>query len=161
MVEFKKASHAVVYKYSVINIFQLNYDARLKSWYDLRTSLADSNIQTICVEVDKWWQQAPLVNHYLHPIDVPTWPGPWELIYDNNYCQLARGLGMIYTLLLLGVDDIDFRLGTDDNNEDVALVLVDNAKYVMNYWPDTVLNNNLQEFKFTDTLYIQELKKKI
>jgi len=144
-----------------MNVFQLNYDTRLKSWYDLRTSLVEADTQTKCIEVDKWWQRAPLVTHYLHPIDLPVWPGPWDLLNDNEYCQIARGLGMIYTLLLLGVDDIDFRLGTDDNNEDVALVLVDNAKYVMNYWPDTVLNNNLQEFKFTDTLYIQELKKKI
>jgi hypothetical protein len=83
------------------------------------------------------------------------------LLNDNEYCQLARGLGMIYTLLLLGVDNIDFCLGTDDNSEDVALVLVDSAKYVMNYWPDMVVNINLQEFKFTDTLDLQELKKKI
>lgn len=146
---------------SVINVFQLNYDARLKSWYELRTSLVEADIQTKCVEIDKWWQRAPLVNHYLHPIDVPVWPGPWDLLNDNNYCQIARGLGMIYTLLLLGITDIDFRLGTDDNSEDVALVLVDNAKYVMNYWPDMVVNNNLKEFKFTDTLDIEELKKKI
>ena len=146
---------------SVMNVFQLNYDTRLKSWYDLRTSLVEADTQTKCIEVDKWWQRAPLVTHYLHPIDLHVWPGPWDLLNDNEYCQLARGLGMIYTLLLLGVDNIDFCLGTDDNSEDVALVLVDNAKYVMNYWPDMVVNINLQEFKFTDTLDLQELKKKI
>jgi hypothetical protein len=144
-----------------MNVFQLNYDTRLKSWYDLRTSLVEADTQTKCIEVDKWWQRAPLVTHYLHPIDLRVWPGPWDLLNDNEYCQLARGLGMIYTLLLLGVDDIDFRLGTDDNSEDVALVLVDSAKYVMNYWPDMVVNINLREFKFTDTLDLQELKKKI
>ena len=144
-----------------MNVFQLNYDTRLKSWYDLRTSLVEADTQTKCIEVDKWWQRAPLVTHYLHPIDLQAWPGPWDLLNDNEYCQLARGLGIIYTLLLLGVDDIDFRLGTDDNSEDVALVLVDSAKYVMNYWPDMVVNINLREFKFTDTLDLQELKKKI
>jgi hypothetical protein len=144
-----------------MNVFQLNYDTRLKSWYDLRTSLVEADTQTKCIAVDKWWQRAPLVTHYLHPIDLRVWPGPWDLLNDNEYCQLARGLGMIYTLLLLGVDNIDFCLGTDDNSEDVALVLVDNAKYVMNYWPDMVVNINLQEFKFTDTLDLQELKKKI
>ena len=146
---------------SAMNVFQLNYDTRLKSWYDLRTSLVEADTQTKCIAVDKWWQRAPLVTHYLHPIDLRVWPGPWDLLNDNEYCQLARGLGMIYTLLLLGVDNIDFCLGTDDNSEDVALVLVDNAKYVMNYWPDMVVNINLQEFKFTDTLDLQELKKKI
>lgn len=68
---------------------------------------------------------------------------------------------MVYTLLLLGVTEVDFRLGTDDNSEDVALVLVDHAKYVMNYWPDMVVNINLTEFKLTDTLQVEQIKKKI
>ena len=146
---------------SVMNVFQLNYETRLQSWYDLRQSLQNADTQTKCIEIDKWWQSAPLVNHYLHPHEISQWPGPWELLNDNEYCQLARGLGMIYTLLLLGVDDIDFRLGTDDNSEDIAVVLVDHAKYVMNYWPNMVVNINLTEFKLTNTLDIQEIKKKI
>ena len=68
---------------------------------------------------------------------------------------------MIYTLMLTGIKDVDFSLGKDDNNEEVALVMVDRAKYILNYWPDMVVNINLREFKFTDTLDLQELKKKI
>jgi hypothetical protein len=90
-----------------------------------------------------------------------SWPGPWELLNDNEYCHLARGLGMIYTLLLLGITDIDFSLGKDDNSEDVVLVLVDNAKYIMNYWPDTVISNNLKEFKIVQKLDLQIIIKKI
>jgi hypothetical protein len=145
----------------VINVFQLNYDARLRSWYDLRKSLENADIQTKCLEIDKWWQSAPLVNHYLHPHELTTWPGPWELLNDNEYCVFARGLGMIYTLLLSGINDIDFCMATDDNSEDVALVLVDNAKYILNYWPDSVLNINLQEFKVVQKLDIEKIKTKL
>lgn len=144
-----------------MNVFQLNYDARLRSWYDLRQKLQNADTATKCVEIDKWWQSAPLVNHYLHPQEVSSWPGPWDLLNDNEYCYLARGLGMVYTLILTGIDDIDFRLGKDDNDEDVALVMVDNAKYVLNYWPDMVVNMNLQNFTLTRSLDIQKIKIKL
>lgn len=129
------------------NLFQNSYDTIFKKWYRLRESLEHKDLQTQCIEVDEWWQHAPLVNHYLHSDLVNEWPNPWELISDNHYCHIARGLGMYYTLYLLGIKDIAFVEAKDYNNEEVALVLVDNAKYILNYWPDTVVNNNLQEFK--------------
>lgn len=144
-----------------MNVFQLNYDSRLQNWYDLRQKLQNADTATKCIEIDKWWQSAPLVNHYLHPHELDTWPGPWELINDNEYCPLARGLGMIYTLLLTGVTDVDFCIGKDDNDEDVALVTVDNAKYVLNYWPDMVVNINLTNFKITSSLDLSKIKTKL
>ena len=143
------------------NVFQLNYEARLKSWYDLRKSLEDKDVNTICLAIDKWWQFAPLLNHYLHPNDIDNWPGPWELLVENNYCQIARGLGMVYTLHLVGINDIDFVDAIDYNRENVVLVLVDDAKYVMNYWPDSVLNISLADFTVTNQLNISSLKQKI
>jgi hypothetical protein len=143
-----------------MNVFQLNYDTRLQFWYNLRQNLQNSDIQTKCVEIDKWWQSAPLVTHYLHPHEIDTWPGPWELINDNEYCHLARGLGMIYTLLLLGIKDIDFCLGKDDNSEDVVLVLVHDT-YVLNYWPNTVQNNKTTDFTLLTRISIDSLKEKV
>jgi len=141
-----------------MNVFQLNYDTRLQYWYNLRQTLQNSDIQTKCVEIDKWWQYAPLVTHYLHPHEIESWPGPWELINDNEYCHLARGLGMIYTLLLLGITDIDFCLGKDDNSEEFALVMVDRAKYVLNYYPNSVLNINSTQFKTDYKIDIAKIK---
>ena len=141
-----------------MNVFQLNYDTRLRSWYDLRQKLQTADLQTKCVEIDRFWQSAPLVNHHLHPFDVDNWPSPWELISENTYCEVARGLGMVYTLLLLGVTDIDFCLATDDNSEEVVIVLVDNAKYVMNYWPEMVLNISSSDFSIKNKLDIYEIK---
>ena len=144
-----------------MNVFQLNYDSRLQNWYDLRQKLQNADTATKCIEIDNWWQSAPLVNHYLHPHELDTWPGPWELINDNEYCPLARGLGIIYTLLLTGITDVDFCIGKDDNDEDVALVTVDNAKYVLNYWPNMVVNINLQNFKITSSLDLNKIKTKL
>ena len=145
----------------MLNIFQSSYDTRLRSWYDLRSKLETSDTQTKCIEIDAWWQRAPLVNHYLHPQDSQSWPGPWDLLSDNTYCTVARGLGMCFTLALTGVESIDFCQGKDDNSEDVMLVLVDNAKYVMNYYPDTVLSNILDDFKITTKMDLASIIKKI
>jgi len=144
-----------------VNVFQLNYETRLKSWYDLRKSLENSDIETVCLAIDKWWQYAPLLNHHLHPDDVDNWPGPWELLVENNYCQLSRGLGMVYTLQLVGIKDIDFCLAIDDNSEECALVMVDNAKYILNYYPNTVISNSLQDFKLGNPVNMDIINKKI
>jgi len=145
----------------MMNVFQLNYETRLQNWYDLRNSLKNADVETVCVEIDKWWQHAPLVNHYLHPYEVSTWPGPWDLLNDNEYCYFARGLVMVYTLLLMGVTCIDFCVATDDNSEEVVIVLVDNAKYVLNYWPNSVLNITQQQFKIVQKIDLDMIKQKL
>ena len=68
---------------------------------------------------------------------------------------------MVYTLMLLGINDIDFVDAIDYNRENVVLVLVDDAKYVMNYWPESVLNTSLADFTVTNQLNISSLKQKI
>ena len=144
-----------------MNVFQLNYDARLRSWYDLRTVLESSDTQTKCIEIDKWWQKAPLVNRHLHILDQNDWPGPWDLLVENTYCTVARALGMCYTLTLLNVKDIKMIEATDIQGDDVVLVLVDNAKYIMNYHPDTVISSTLSEFTIKRNIDISHIKQQL
>ena len=145
----------------MINVFLLDYYTRLREWFKLKETLVDQDLSTICIEVDRFWQRVPITTYYLHPDDIEDWPNPWELISDNNYCYYGRALGMVYTLLLLGIKDIDFVGAIDDNRENVVLVLVDNAKYVLNYWPESVLNINLSGFAIVKHINIGILKKKI
>ena len=144
-----------------MNVFQLNYDSRLRSWYELRTAVESLDTKNKCVEIDEYWQKAPLVNHYLHLQDLSSWPGPWDLLVENTYCTVARALGMCYTLLLAGVNDIELVEAIDNNGEDVVLVLVDNAKYILNYWPSTVLSNTLTDFSIKRHVDISQLKLKL
>jgi hypothetical protein len=143
-----------------MNVFQLPYETRLQSWFLLRAQLCQKNLQTKCMEIDQWWQQAPLVNHYLHPSDIIKWPGPWELVEENNYCLLARGLGIYYTLWLSGIKGIDFLIGKCDN-DDVALITVDHAKYVLNSNPGMVISSNLADYKIKSKLDLTPLTDKI
>jgi hypothetical protein len=144
-----------------MNVFQLNYETRLNSWYNLRSTLEHSDTKTKCVEIDKWWQQAPLVNHHLHILDSENWPGPWDLLVENTYCTVARALGMCYTLHLMNINDIDLVEATDMQGEDMVLVLVDRAKYVLNYWPDTVVNNNSNNFSIKRHIDVSSIKLKL
>lgn len=144
-----------------MNVFQLNYDARLRSWYELRENLSPKDTENKCIEVDNWWQKAPLVSHHLHLLDSESWPGPWDLLVENTYCSVARALGMCYTLILLGITDIEIVEATDLNGEDVVLVLVDSAKYVLNYWPDTVVNNCSADFTIKRRVSMANVHKKL
>ena len=142
-----------------MNVFLISYYERLKEWHKLKEQLSNADIQTICVEVDKFWQQCPLVNHYLHPADAADWPTPWELLNDNTYCLLARGLGIFYTLSLLGIKNIDIIDCLDYNNESSCLVVVEN--YILNWHPGTVLNTSLTEFTNIVYIDVEPIVKKI
>jgi hypothetical protein len=144
-----------------MNIFQSTYEARLQDWFQLRKSVINLPIDKQCITIDEWWQRAPLVTHHLHPLDMDNWPDPWELLSENTYCEVARALGMCYTLLLLDISDVEMVLATNNIGEDVVLVLVDNAKYILNYWPNTVVNNNLRDFKVVSKIDLDKIIKKI
>ncbi len=143
------------------NVFILDYETRLRAWATLREKVQQLPVDQKCIEIDRFWQRVPLMGHYLHTDFINDWPDPWQLISDNLYCYYGRALGIIYTLLLTGTKNIELIEAKDDNNNDVVLVLVENAKYVMNYWPDTVVNNIITDFNITRTLDISPLYNKI
>jgi len=145
----------------VTNVFILDYPTRLKAWSDLRTNLQNLSLEAKCVEVDKFWQSVPIQTYYLHTDYIKDWPTPWELISDNVYCNYARATGMIYTLLLTGTKNLELVEAKDDNSNEVILVLVDDAKYVLNYWPDTVVNNLITDFQIIKTFDVSPLYYKI
>lgn len=139
----------------MINIFQLPYLERFQVWFDFRKTIEPLDLKQKCVETDKWWQHTPLVNHHLHLYDIESWPGPWELLAENIYCNIARGLGMCYTLKFCDIKDIKMVEAKNDQGEEIVLVLVDDGKYVMNYWPDSVLSTNLKDFKITKKVNLE------
>ena len=144
-----------------MNVFQQNYESRLSRWRTVREEIKDSDIAKKCVEIDKFWQQVPVVNHYLHTRDVSSWPGPWDLLVENTYCDVARALGICYTLYLSGVEDVEMVEAIDMQGNEVVLVLVDDAKYVLNYWPDTVLNISSTDFTIKRQIDLSSIKEKL
>jgi hypothetical protein len=142
-----------------MNPFQDTYQNRLKSWRDLRSTTSKLPLDQACVQIDRWWQQAPLVNHHYHWNDIENWSEPWTMLSENEYCVLTRAIGMCYTLLMNGVDDIELVTATDSQCEEHYLVLV--GDYILNYWPNTVLTNKVSDFTTVRHLNMSLIKDKL
>lgn len=71
---------------------------QLAAWYQLRQQLETSN--TPLEDTSKFFTRLPRVKIYTDPYDSATWPTPWELISENEYCEFNLILGMCYTLQL-------------------------------------------------------------
>lgn len=119
-------------------MWQQDYDRRLADWLSLRRQATDLELADCLKLINHWWQQSPWTPYYLHWDDRAIWPDAWQLIADNVYCDVARGLGMLYTVRMLDrMDCADATLvGTDLGN----LVLVQQGKYVLNWTLDSVVN---------------------
>ena len=116
---------------------------RLTGWNLLREQCQDLPIESALHKINHWWFNAPWRPYYLHWDDQATWPDPWQLLSDDIYCEVARGLGILYTITLLDRPDMaatSLVLTKSGHN----LVLVDQTKYILNWTPDTVVNNNLE-----------------
>ena len=128
------------------------YEDRLASWLELRRSNLDNNLETALLNINNWWQAAPIVNHYLHWIDCDTWPDPWDLLADNHFCSLAKALGIAYTIHMINRPDItDLQLGESPTTSD-NLVLVNQGKYILNWAPGELLNTTSPQISITKTI---------
>ena len=115
----------------------------LAEWKSLRKRISTENLDVAISEVSKFWSYAPFVSHYLEPDNPGDWPNPWQLLDDNYFCDLAKALGMFYTLGLSSHGssiDIELRIYVDPNNNYSHLVWIDQGKYIVNYWHDEVVN---------------------
>ena len=123
------------------------FSDRLSAWSDLRNRVQSLDLKSALTIVNSWWFNAPWQPYYLHWDDRIKWPDPWQLLSDNIYCDVARGLGILYTITLLDHEDLTSAelVLTEDNRN---LVLVNKEIYTLN-WDTTILVNNhsLQNIK--------------
>lgn len=123
-------------------MWTLTPSERLRFWYNFRQQLNQVRLDQAIKETTHLWSYAPFVKRYLCINDVKTWPTPWELIYENTYCDIAKSLGMLYTLYLCNhKPKIELRHYLDkDSQENYNLVWIENGKYVLNYEHDDIVN---------------------
>ena len=79
-------------------MFNLNYEGRLSKWREFRETLEDS--PKPINDIVQFYRLAPTVSIHTDPFNNKTWPGPWELLNENQYCIFCKVLGMCYTLQL-------------------------------------------------------------
>jgi hypothetical protein len=132
------------------------FDARLAGWTQLRDHCQNLPLQSALGTVNTWWFNAPWQPYYLHWDDQSFWPDPWQLLSDNVYCDLARALGIVYTISLL--DRADMAPTTLVLTEDGSnLVQVAKEKYILNWKPDSIVNT-FQEVKIKKKYQQDQIK---
>jgi|TARA_R110000851_G_C12665466_1_gene521942 hypothetical protein len=79
-------------------MFEKTYVDRIREWSAFRSTL-ETSAAPIQDAID-FYSQAPLVSMSCDPYADNLWPDPWELVYENVYCEFSLILGMCYTLQL-------------------------------------------------------------
>ena len=136
----------------------VTFESRLDSWNQLRKQVTEQPVELALETINSWWFQTPWTAYHLHWDDRLSWPDPWQLLSDNLYCEVARGLGILYTITLLDRGDMDSAelvLTKDDRN----LVLLDKSKYILN-WDKTNILNTSTEIEIKKSLHQSQVKQK-
>jgi hypothetical protein len=129
---------------------------RLESWNRLRDQCYSGPLDSALVDINSWWFGVPWKPYYLHWDDQLNWPDPWQLLSDNHYCDVARGLGILYTITLLDRADLaDATLVLTETGDN--LVLVNKSKYILNWDRDTIVNT-IQATNIKKQLTQQQVK---
>ena len=129
---------------------------RLTAWTALRSQAQSMACQEALEKINAWWHQTPWKPYYLHWDDQPRWPDPWQLLSDDVYCPVAKGLGILYTISMLDrADMVDAELVLTESGDN--LVLVQETKYILNWSPDSVVNT-FQEVKIVRQLKQHQIK---
>jgi hypothetical protein len=125
-------------------MFNLDAEGRLRSWRDFRSSLNSLPADIAIQKTADLWASAPFVPYYLDSDEPDVWPDPWQLITENYYCDLAKCLGIIYTLALTTHKtalDIEYRRYVDPKTQHVYnLAWLGQGKYIVNLIDREIVN---------------------
>jgi len=129
-------------------MFDKNPEDRLRAWVGFRNTLETSI--TPLEDVVEFYSSAPLVAIQVDPYNKETWPDPWELLYDNKYCDFAKILGIASTLKLTDrFTDVPMMIHifTDRENSELKYLLIID-KNVIGYDQNNVVDISKISCKF-------------
>jgi len=113
-------------------MFDLSYEPRMESWRTFREEIetVDDPYQSV---IDLY-KTAPTVSIHTDPWDNSTWPSPWELIYENQYCPFCRVLGQCYSLQLterFKDSAFEIHIGIDKKKSETLYMLAIDDIYIV------------------------------
>ena len=106
-------------------------------------------------ELSQFWSRAPFTPYHLES-NPETWPDPWTLIEENYYCDIAKCLGIMYTVTLTQHKQeltVDYRVYQDSIGHEYNLAWINQGKYILNLIDGEVVN--IEQFDKTLTLVKQ------
>lgn len=132
---------------------------RLASWNQLRNQSLALPLEQSLVSINAWWFNTPWIPYHLHWDEQPTWPDPWQLLEDNLYCPLARGLGILYTIAIINHPEIESAELTEIGSDN--LVLINKSKYILNWDKDEIVNINLGRQNSRRSVDLEQIQQQI
>jgi hypothetical protein len=137
-------------------MFQQKPEDRLRSWREFRTTLDLLPLDQALAQTVEFWARAPFVPYNLDPDNPSVWPDPWTLIMENSYCDVAKCLGIVYTITLTEHRkdlEIEMRQYEDPKTRYVYnLAWVNQGKYILNMIDGEVVNTK----QFDKTLKLKK-----
>lgn len=124
-------------------MWKLKADDRVVHWRDFRKTIGALPLEKSLEEAAKFWHTCPFVPYYLDPDRPENWPDPWTLIYDNTFCDLAKALGIIYTMSLTDHKNLDPEIRIYDDKKTglrYNLACFCKGKYILNLIDSEVVN---------------------
>ena len=107
-----------------------DYHSLLIEWANLREQVRSVPLEKALLITQNFWDKAPICNPYIHITEPESWPSPWVLLADNCFCDLAKSLGICYTLILAEHDEVNsLHIVQTDN---YTLVQVNGGQYYLN-----------------------------
>lgn len=129
-------------------MWNLNSSDRLHEWKLFREDISALPLEKALEKTNHLWSYAPFVNYYISPDRSPEWPDPWTLLHENYYCDIAKSLGIMYTLHLCshygnGIDSMEMKIyNNPKTHESHNTVWINNGKYILNLIFDEVVNKS-------------------
>jgi hypothetical protein len=113
-------------------VWQLAPEQRLKEWRKLRKQIEDMDDDECLDILNEWWSSAPLSSRVIDPYSNEHWPDPWKLLYNGDLDENVIGLGMAYTLELIGWE-CELLLVQSVEKGMLRLIIVVDEDKVLNY----------------------------
>lgn len=143
-------------------MWKLNSGERLSRWRDFRKSLNSLPLDESLNRVVEFWNGCPFTPYYLDPDTPENWPDPWTLVEENYYCDLAKSLGILYTIVLTDhKPEVEIRVYYDKEARlHYNLVWIEDGKYVLNMTDGEVVNKTqiAKHFELRRRYGAEELK---
>jgi hypothetical protein len=147
-------------------MWKLEPSGRIAHWRAFRLSIGGMPLEQAIQATAEYWQTCPYTSYYLDPNDPASWPTAWELISENYYCDIAKSLGMLYTIAYsVHGHDLPMELHVYNDPEsgyEYNLSVFSQGKYVINFMDGEIVNIELvkQKFKLKRCYSSTELKLK-
>jgi hypothetical protein len=140
-------------------MFKLAATERLSRWREFRKSLDTLSLEQAVKATVDFWHGCPFSPYYLDPAKPEEWPNPWTLIEENYYCDIAKALGMLYTIKFTTHNpSVELRMYVDpETRYSYNLVWIDDGKYVINLIEGEVVNKQLADNLTLKVKYADEL----